>query len=154
MNLRLHATLTASALLLLAGCATAPPDAATLIQRAEQTLKGGGSQTVAISGNGTGTTFGQAWQPTLGWPGLNYAVLKRSYNLQTGAFREEFGRSRSEPNGGGATPLMGQGEARATGFTRDGFSWNAAGTGTAPNPVSLLVQRSLMRPGKIGRAHV
>ena len=137
MNLRLHATgaVTAAALLL-AGCASTP-DAPTLIQQAQMALKGGDAKTVSISGRGTGTTFGQAWQPTMGWPGLNYSVLKRSYNLETGAFREEFGRSRSEPNGGGGTPLMGQGETRATGFTRDGFSWNAAGNAAAPNPVSL-----------------
>ena len=137
MNLRLHATaaVTAAALLL-AGCASTP-DAPTLIQQAQMALKGGDAKTVSISGRGTGTTFGQAWQPTMAWPGLNYALLKRSYNLETGAFREEFGRSRSEPNGGGATPLMGLGETRATGFARDGFSWNAAGNAAAPNPASL-----------------
>ena len=128
----------AAACLLIAACASTPPapDAATLIARAEQAL-GGGAQTLVISGRGTGATFGQAWQPALAWPALNYGLLKRSYNLQTGAFREEFARSRAEPNGGGGIPLMGQGEARATGFARDGFAWNAAGSGTAPAPVAL-----------------
>ena len=137
MNRHLYATMALSALLFLAGCATAPPDANTLVQRAEQMLKGGGSQTVAISGTGSGTTFGQAWQPTMGWPGLNYSLLKRSYNLQTGAFREEFARSRSEPNGGGATPLLGMGEARVTGFAREGYAWNAAAAGVTPSPAAL-----------------
>ena len=114
----------------------APPDAPTLIQQAEQAL-GGSNKTVVLSGRGTGATFGQAWQPALAWPGLNYSLLKRSYNLETGAYREEFGRSRSEPQGGGATPLMGAGEARVTGLARDGFAWNATATGATPAPVAL-----------------
>ena len=55
----------------------------------------------------------------------------------TGAHREEFGRSRVEPDGDGATPLMGMGEARVTGFARDGFAWNLAGTANTPAPVAL-----------------
>lgn len=41
------------------------------------------------------------------WPGLNGAAMKRSYNLETGAFAEEFARSRTKPSRGGALPLMG-----------------------------------------------
>ena len=128
-----------AAVLLLAACASAPPapDAGTVIRQAEQALGGPAPRTLVISGRGTGGTFGQAWQPGLAWPGLNYSVLTRSINFDTGALREDFGRSRSEPNGGGGVPLMGQGEARATGFSRDGFAWNAAGTGFAPAPVAL-----------------
>jgi|CXWL01.1.fsa_nt_gi glyoxylase-like metal-dependent hydrolase (beta-lactamase superfamily II) len=73
----------------------------------------------------------------MAWPGLNYSVLTRAMNFETGAFREDFGRSRAEPTGGGATPLMGQGEAKATGYSRDGFAWNAAGSNAAPAPVAL-----------------
>ena len=128
-----------SAALLLAGCASAPmaPDAPTLIQQAQDALRGGSSKTLVVSGRGTGALFGQAWQANVAWPGLNYSALKRSYNLDTGAYREEFGRSRSEPNGGGATPLMGMGEARVTSFARDGFAWNLAGTANTPAPVAL-----------------
>ena len=128
-----------AAALLLAGCASAPsaPDAATLIQQAQDALRGGSSKTLVVSGRGTGALFGQAWQPTLAWPGLNYSVLKRSYNLDTGTFGEEFGRSRAEPQGGGGTPLMGMGEARAVSWARDGFAWNVAGTNNTPAPVAL-----------------
>ncbi len=128
-----------AAALLLAGCASAPsaPDAATLIQQAQDALRGGSSRTLVVSGRGTGALFGQAWQPTVAWPGLNYSVLKRSYNLDTGTFGEEFGRSRAEPQGGGATPLMGMGEARVASWARDGFAWNVAGTNNTPAPVAL-----------------
>jgi glyoxylase-like metal-dependent hydrolase (beta-lactamase superfamily II) len=53
------------------------------------------------------------------------------------AFREEFGRSRGEPTGGGATPLMGQGEARAVGFARDTLAWNGSGETASAAPVAL-----------------
>ena len=128
--------------LLLAACASVPPapptpDATTLIQQAQAALRGGSSKTLVVSGRGTGALFGQAWQPTVAWPGLNYSLLKRSYNLDTGSFGEEFGRSRAEPQGGGGTPLMGLGEARAVGWARDGFAWNVAGTNSTAAPVAL-----------------
>ena len=128
-----------AAALVLAGCAsTLPaPDAATVIQQAQAALRGGSSPTVVVSGRGTGALFGQAWQPAVAWPGLNYSLLKRSYNLDTGTFGEEFGRIRAEPQGGGGTPLMGMGEARAVGWARDGFAWNVAGTNNTAAPVAL-----------------
>jgi glyoxylase-like metal-dependent hydrolase (beta-lactamase superfamily II) len=123
---------------LLAGCASSPPpDAASVMKQAEQALGGAGVKTISFSARGSGGTFGQAWQPGMAWPGLNYAVLTRVVDFDNAAFREDFARSRSEPNGGGATPLMGQGEARATGFARDAFAWNAAGNAATPAPVAL-----------------
>jgi glyoxylase-like metal-dependent hydrolase (beta-lactamase superfamily II) len=136
--MHLHRTSAFAAALALTACATTPPDAGTLIQRAQAALQDGTATSLTVSGRGSGSTFGQAWQPAMAWPGLNYSLLKRSYNLQTGAFREEFGRSRSEPNGGGAVPLMGQGEARATGFVREGLAWNAgANNSFTPAPVAV-----------------
>ena len=138
-SLRLAAcSLAALLAALLAACAsTPPPDPATVIRQAEQALGSTALKTLVISGRGSGGTFGQAWQPGLAWPGLNYSLLTRSMNFETGAFREEFARGRSEPTGGGATPLMGQGEARATGLARDGFAWSPAATGGTPGPVAL-----------------
>src|SRR6188768_3804932 len=121
----------------LAGCASTPaPDAQAVMRQSEQALGSTGLARLSFAGQGTGSTFGQAWQPTIGWPALNYSVLTRVFDFDNGAFREDFARSRGEPNGGGATPLMGQGDARATAFTRDGFAWNA-GTPAAPAPVAL-----------------
>lgn len=116
------------------GCTTTPPPDA--LQRAERTL--GSAKTIQFSARGTGGTFGQAWQPGMAWPGLNYSQLTRTVDLENGAFREDFARGRSEPNGGGATPLMGQGEARVTGFARENWSWNAGPINSAvPAPVAL-----------------
>ncbi len=120
----------------LAGCASpGAPDAPAVIRQAEQAL--GGAKAITFSGKGTGGTFGQAWQPGIAWPGLNYSQLTRVVDIENGAFREDFARSRSEPNGGGATPLMGQGEAKASGFARENWSWNAAGNAAVPAPVAL-----------------
>ena len=128
---------------LFAGCASAPsgPDAATLIARAEKALGGAGAGTLSVTARGTGTTFGQAFQPGNAWPTLNYSVLSRSMNFETSAMREEFGRSRAEPTGGGATPLMGQGEQRAVAFVREGFAWNAAGNAAAPAPLAVSARQ-------------
>jgi glyoxylase-like metal-dependent hydrolase (beta-lactamase superfamily II) len=131
--------LAAASLALLGGCASGPaaPDAATLIQRSEAALGAASLKSLAISGKGTGATFGQAYQPGIAWPGLNYSLLSRTMNFETGAFREEFARSRAEPQGGGATPLMGMGEAKAVGLARDGFAWSPTPTGGAAAPVAL-----------------
>jgi glyoxylase-like metal-dependent hydrolase (beta-lactamase superfamily II) len=132
-------TATAALFAALTGCANTPaaPDAATLIKQAEMALGGAGLKTLAISGKGSGGTVGQAYQPGVAWPGLNYSLMSRTMNFETGALREEFARSRSEPTGGGATPLMGSGEQKAVGFVRDGFAWSPAGTGFAAAPVAV-----------------
>lgn len=129
----------ACAAALLGGCTSTPPapDAATLIARAEQALGGTTASTMSVTARGTGSTFGQAYQANDTWPALNYSVLTRVLNFESGAMREEYGRSRAEPNGGGAVPLMGQGEQRVTAFVRENFAWNQAGSGAAANPLSV-----------------
>ncbi len=128
---------------LLAACASAPPapDAHTLINQAEQALGSSQLKSLSISARGTGSTFGQAYQPAMAWPGLNYSVLNRAMNFETAAFREEFGRSRSEPTGGGAVPLLGQGEQRSVGFVQGDFAWNAAGNAAAPAPLAVAARQ-------------
>ncbi len=123
----------------LAACSSTPtaPDAPSLIRKAEQALGSPNAKTLTLTGRGTGATFGQAWQPMMAWPALNYSQITRAVNLDTGAYREEFGRSRAEPNGGGAVPLMGLGEQRATGLFRDGFAWGQAGANAVPAPVAV-----------------
>lgn len=123
---------------LLAGCATAPPpDPAALIAEADRALGGAALKTLRVSGRGSGSTFGQAWQPSFAWPALSYSTLLREYDYGQTAFREDFARSRAEPNGGGAVPLMGQGEQRASGFARESWAWNGGAAGATPAPVAL-----------------
>jgi len=127
----------------LSGCASGPPapDAATLISRAEQALGSATVSTMTVAARGSGSTFGQAFQPGNPWPALNYSALTRTMNFDTGAFREEFGRSRAEPNGGGAVPLMGQGEQRAVALVRDNFAWNLAGTAASAAPLAVAARQ-------------
>jgi hypothetical protein len=120
-----------------AGCAGTPaPNAETVMRQAESTLGGAGVKTLRFTAVGTGTTFGQAYQPAGAWPTLNYSTLTRVFDFDAGAFSEDFARSRAEPTGGGATPLMGQGEQKSTGFLRDGFAWNGGAT-PQPSPVAF-----------------
>lgn len=123
----------------LSGCATSPQpvDTNALLSEAEQALGSNELKTLRFSASGSGATFGQAWQPAMGWPALNYSSLTRLLDYDNAALREDYGRSRAEPNGGGAVPLMGQGEQRVTGFAMGDFAWNAAGTASAPTPVAL-----------------
>lgn len=128
---------------LLGGCASVPPapEAATLIVRAEQALGGTTATTLSVSARGSGNTFGQAFQPGNPWPALNYSVLSRAMNFETAAMREEFGRSRAEPTGGGAVPLMGLGEQRVTAFVREGFAWNATPAAGVPAPLAVAARQ-------------
>ena len=128
---------------LLAACASAPPapDAATLIARAEHAQGGSAAATMSVTARGSGSTFGQAFQPGNPWPALNYSVLTRTMNFDTGAMREEYGRSRAEPTGGGATPLMGQGEPRVVALVREGWAWNQAGSANAAAPRAVATRQ-------------
>ncbi len=138
-----RAALTLVETALLAACASAPPapDAATLIQRAEQALGGAAAITLSVTARGSGSTFGQAFQPGNPWPALNYSVLSRSIHFDTSAMREEFGRSRAEPTGGGALPLMGLGEQRVVALVREDVAWNLAGNAATPAPLTVATRQ-------------
>ena len=129
----------AACVLSLAGCTTLSPQAQTaaLIERAEAAMGSAKLKTLTVTGRGSGASVGQAYAPDLPWPGLNLVALSRSMNFETASFREEFIRSRSEPLGGGALPLMGMGESRGVVLARENFAWNVAGIATVSAPVDL-----------------
>jgi glyoxylase-like metal-dependent hydrolase (beta-lactamase superfamily II) len=132
----------AGLLVLAAGCATAPtPDATTLLREAEAALGSTNLKTLTVTGNGTGATFGQPYAADTGWPGLNFSTVRRAMNYETGALREDSARARREPRGGGLVPAMGQGEARGSSFTRDGFAWGVGAIGQAAPAVAALPLR-------------
>ena len=126
-------------ILALAACSSQPPapDAAAVLRRVDAAMGGTDLHSLRFAGRGTGATFGQAWQPGLAWPALNYSVLTRWVDYDQAGFREDFGRSRAEPTGGGATPLMGQGETKASGSAQGAFAWNGAGDSASASPVAL-----------------
>ena len=126
------------ALTLLGACATLNrPDAATVVRQAEAAMGGTQLKSLQFSTQGGGGTFGQAYVPGMAWPQLKYSVLTRVANYEQGSWREEFGRARAEPTGGGAAPLMGQGEQRAVALAAEGIAWNQAGPNNTPAPVAL-----------------
>ena len=112
-------------------------DASAVLRQAEQAMGGTGLNSIRFSAQGGGSLFGQAFIPGMAWPRMTYTSLTRLADYQNGAFREEFGRVRAEPNGGGAVPLMGQGEQRAIGLMRANVAWNQAGPTSIPAPVAL-----------------
>lgn len=122
----------------LAGCATGPSsDASATLGRADKALGAGTVQSLRFAGNGTGGIYGQAWVPGAAWPRITYSNFARVYDYETAALREDFARSRAEPNGGGALPLMGTGEQRATALVQGAVAWNLAGPAPVPAPVAL-----------------
>ena len=126
----------------LAGCTTLSPQAQTaaLIARAEAAMGSATLKTLTVTGRGTGASVGQAYEPEMAWPRLQLTALSRSLNFETESFREEFIRSRSEPLGGGAVPLMGNGDARGVVLARDVHAWNVAGVDTVTAPAALAMR--------------
>ena len=129
----------AACLLSLAGCTTLTPEAQTaaLIAHAETAMGSAALKTLTVTGRGSGGSVGQAYAPGLAWPGLQLTALSRSMNFETASFREEFIRSRNEPTGGGAVPLMGSGDARGVVLAREGYAWDVTGTALVSAPAAL-----------------
>ena len=137
MRRRIVLTGISAALLGLAACGSLQiADASAVLRQSEQAMGGGALNSIRYSAQGGGALFGQAFIPGMAWPRMNYTSLVRVADYQNGAWREEFGRARAEPNGGGAVPLMGQGEQRAVGLMRDNAAWNQAGPNSLPAPVA------------------
>ena len=113
-------------------------DADALLRRAERAMGGVDLKSIRFVGSGTGTIFGQAYKPGAAWPRATYSTFARVVDFENAAMREEFARARAEPTGGGALPLMGAGEQRATAFVRGNDAWNMTGpTTSAPAWVAL-----------------
>ena len=95
----------------LVACASAPRESAdAILHRAEVAMGGTTLRGISFSGGGSGATFGQAFEPGTAWPKITYASFSRMADYENAAFREDAARSRAEPTGGGAVPLMGSGE--------------------------------------------
>jgi glyoxylase-like metal-dependent hydrolase (beta-lactamase superfamily II) len=122
---------------LLAACASAPPDPQAALRRADAAMGTAQVRSLQYSATGTGGIFGQAYRPGDPWPRVSYSTFTRVHDYVNGAFREDFARSRAEPNGGGALPLMGQGEQRGNGLLRGTQAWNLAGTNGVAAPLAV-----------------
>ena len=123
---------------MLASCATPMPERAqSPLLRAERAMGGNGLQSLGFTANGSGATFGQAWQAGMAWPRVQYTAFSRWMDYDNAVLREEFARRRAEPTGGGALPLMGLGEQRVTGLLRGTHAWNLTGPVATAAPVAV-----------------
>ena len=121
----------------LASCASMPGESAdAALQRANVAMGGTALKSISFAGSGTGTTFGQAYLAGQAWPKITYSSFSRLADYENAAFREDAARSRAEPNGGGAVPLMGTGEQRTSGFMRGSAAWNMVGPAPVAAPVA------------------
>ncbi len=127
----------AATALLLAACAHRGDDARTVLQQADQAMGGNGLKTLRYSGSGSANAFGQAHRPGMAWPRQNLTSFSRLLDYENAALRDEAARTRAEPNGGGALPLMGGGEQRTTVLLRGGHAWNLAVPTPAAAPLSV-----------------
>ena len=125
-------------LVLLASCANSPvDDAQAVLQRADAAMGGTNLKSIAFSGTGTGATFGQAFLAGQAWPKITFSSFSRVADYENVALREDAARSRAEPNGGGAVPLMGTGEQRTSSFLRGALAWNMVGPAPQATPVAV-----------------
>jgi glyoxylase-like metal-dependent hydrolase (beta-lactamase superfamily II) len=130
----------AAATLLIAACASVPPDPQAVIRASEAAMGGTQLRTIQFAGSGTGAVFGQAWRAGEAWPRVTYSSFARLMDYENGAMREDFARARVEPNGGGALPLLGEGEQRANGLVRGTAAWTLAGPAPVAAPVAADVR--------------
>ena len=134
----LRLALAASAIALLSSCASVPSESAmSVLQRAQVAMGGTALRSISFSGVGTGATFGQAFEPGQAWPRITYSRFSRVADYENEALREDAARSRAEPKGGGAVPLIGSGEQRTTGMLRGNTAWNMIGPAPVAAPVAM-----------------
>jgi len=134
----LRLVLASSLAALLASCASVPTESAvSVLQRANAAMGGTSLRSISFAGTGTGATFGQAFEPGMAWPRITYSSFSRIADYDNAAFREDAARSRAEPTGGGAVPLMGTGEQRTMGLLRGSTAWNLVGPAPVAAPVAV-----------------
>ena len=123
--------------LTLSSCANMTGESASAaLQRANTAMGGVALKSISFAGSGTGATFGQAYLAGQAWPKITYSSFSRVADYENAAFREDAARTRAEPNGGGAIPLMGLGEQRTTGLMRGASAWNMVGPAPVAAPVA------------------
>ena len=139
MNFGVRTLIVSAAALALVSCAAfRTEDAESVLRRADQAMGGTNLKTIRYAGGGTGGTFGQAYRP--GWHGRRSTIpaTRASPTTRMSALREEAARSRAEPTGGGAVPLMGHGRAAHDGpACAAPHAWNMAGPAPVPAPIAV-----------------
>ncbi len=117
--------------------AKAADSADAVVARAERAMGASSLNSLRFSGSGSGAIFGQSYEPGGSWPKVTISSFSRVLDYRNSALREESARSRAEPLGGGALPLMGTGEQRQIGFLQGAYAWNQVGQAMAAAPAAL-----------------
>jgi len=126
-----------AAALLAAGCAYRDP-AEVVLRQAEQAMGGAHLKTLHYAGSGTGSSFGQAWQPGMAWPRVRLTNYQRWVDYDGGVLREDSALSRAEPTGGGALPAVG--EQRSSAWLMGAHAWNMIGPAPAAAPSAVTAR--------------
>lgn len=124
---------------LLASCAPTMQSAAdtdTYLRRASAAMGADNLKTLRYVGSGNGGQFGQAFVPGAAWPKVNYSRYERQLDYDKVFTSEQVRRSRAEPKGGGAVPLVG--EAAFGGVASATHAWNLAGPMPVPRNAALV----------------
>jgi glyoxylase-like metal-dependent hydrolase (beta-lactamase superfamily II) len=127
-------TLLTAALAFAPGAACAL-DAAGVLKRASYTMGATELKSIRYAAEGTGYTFGQAFDASMPWPKIDIQSQVRTINYDTASMREEIAYSRGEPKGGGGYPLAGL--QRENRFVSGDYAWNLAGNNAVPGPRSV-----------------
>ncbi len=122
----------------LASCASMQAvDAPAALNQANAAMGGAALKSIQFEASGSGGIFGQAYQPGMAWPKVNVTQFTRVMDYEGGALRQDIAQNRAEPTGGGALPLIGTGEQRATGLLKGNTAWNMAGPAPAAAPLAV-----------------
>jgi len=124
-------TLSAAALVFLPLSASGE-DATGVLKHAASAMGAAELKSIRYAAEGSGYTFGQAFNPGMPWPKINVHSQIRTINYDSASMREEITLSRAEPKGGGGYPLAGQ--QRNDQYLSGDYAWNQAGNNAVPGP--------------------
>ena len=116
-------------------------NADAVVARAERAMGTSQVKTLRFAASGSGGIIGQAFEPGKAWPKVTISAFSRAYDFGNAAMREDSARSRAEPTGGGALPLMGTGEQRQSAYVQGKYAWNVINNNAVAAPVALELRQ-------------
>ena len=131
----IRVALVASLVCWLTACVSPQDQTGDALTRAAEVMGSTRLKTLRYVGEGTGYTFGQAYQPGGAWPKITLHSMIRTIDFDSTSMRDEIVLSRAEPQGGGGYPMSGQ--QRNDQFVSGDLAWNQTGTTATPNPISV-----------------
>jgi len=76
---------------------SAAEEAEGVLRRAATVMGAGDLKTIRFSGSGTGSVFGQAYQPGKAWPKIDIQSQVRTINYASGSMRESMHVTTARP---------------------------------------------------------